>query len=252
VLGYYEPEAGWRVAPYVAVLSEADWRSSIENPYGVPGVRMGPIAFVPTDVRAGVVYTDAVALRDSVSAALVALMDTTCGTFERCVADAADAIILHELGHVYEHRAHIGRPTLWLGEMVAHYFAYAYLRERQPSRVAPWLLMHRLYAAAAPRLKSLEEFERAAGLPGMTPLEYGRLQALFLERVEQVYPRQGLGFITKLAAAFPRQERPTGCPSGGGGVCESHRRDSDEVLERLEFIEPGFIAWAKTVGQARR
>jgi hypothetical protein len=252
MLGYFEKQGGWRVAPfYVAVLSEEDWRSTIENPYGVPGVRLGPVAFVPTDVRAGAVYIDAVALRDSVKPALLAEIDSTCGTLDRCVMDAADAIILHELGHIFERRAGIGRPAVWLSEVVAHYFAYAYMRERQPSRIAAWMLMHRLYAAAAPRLKSLDEFEAARGLSGMTPLEYGRFQALFLERVEQVYARQGLGFITKLAAAFPRQERPTGCPPGGGGICDSYRLENREVLRRLEAIEPGFVAWADSVGQAR-
>jgi hypothetical protein len=136
--------------------------------------------------------------------------------------------------------------------MTAHYFAYAYLHERRRTLLDAFMLMHRVYAAATPQLTTLDQFE--AGMPPgpARAREYGRFQALFLERVEQVYARQGLGFIDKLAAAFPRQERPTGCPTGGVGVCASQRLPNDEILRRLEAIEPGFIAWAGRVGQARR
>jgi hypothetical protein len=250
---FYAREKNWRLAQFVAVLSEKDWRATIENPYGVPGVRYpGPISFVPADVQRGVVYRDIVSLWDRVTPELEAEIKQVCGSIETCAADGSDAIITHELGHVYEEYAGIGRPNVWVGELVADYLSYAYLRERRPPQFKPYLLIHRLSASSPPQFNSLDEFER--NVSSAVPAELGRLHAVLLERVQEVYAKQGLRFIEKVAAAFPRQERPTGCPTSGAaaGLCESQRLPQEEVLRRLEAIEPGFTAWAGTFGRTRR
>src|SRR6187455_1321713 len=57
------------VALRVAVLTEPDWKATIENPYGVPGVRdPGPIAFMPADVERGTLYHEVLAIADRLPA----------------------------------------------------------------------------------------------------------------------------------------------------------------------------------------
>jgi hypothetical protein len=251
---FFQKTKGWQLeAPLVAVLNQKDWQAVIENPYGVPAVRFpGPISFVPADVKVGAVYRDILALWNEATAEVQADVLATCGSVQRCAADGSDAIITHELGHIYQGQAGIGHPTVWVGELVADYISYAYLYERRPPQFQPYLLIHRISAGAPAQFMTLGEFER--DVPRAVPYELGRLHGLLLERVAQVYPKHGLSFLDKLAAAFPRKDHPTGCHTAGplAGFCESYRLEEDEVLRRLEAIEPGFQAWAASFGRPRR
>lgn len=263
---FYASGYGWNITPKLAILGEADWRATLENPYGVPAMRQpGSVAFMPADVEAGVVYHDFVDLREKMPSGLQDQLVVKCGSFERCAAEGADAIIAHELGHMYQTPAGIGSPAYWFNEFVADYFAYAYLSDRQPPQAWPYMFINRLTAAETPQFQTLDEFERR--IEEALPRELARVHGVFYERVQQVYDRQGLGFAVKLAGAFPRARYPFGCdPALDGaragasapmarswtGLCDSSRVPTDEILRRLEAIEPGFVEWASSFGMSRQ
>lgn len=253
MIDFYAAKYGDVVKPSLAILSEGDWRATMENPYGVPGVRQpGSIAFMPADVERGAVYHDVVALRKKMSQETRRDIEAVCGSLERCAAHGADGIVAHEVAHLYEVPAGIGKPAIWFGEFVTDYLTYAYLRERQPPQFRPFMLIHRVSVTAPPQFKSFDEFEEH--IADAVPAELGRLHAFFLERIEQVYERHRLGFVDRLAAAFPRPTTRDQCAIGGAkaGFCESERLSNEEILKRLDAIEPGFTSWAASLGRARR
>lgn len=242
----------------MAVLTESDWKKTIENPYGVPGVRdPDPIAFMPADVEAGVLYRDVFAIADGLSRELRTDIDARCGSLRGCTAKFADLIVLHEIGHVYVDRTRFGRPNMWLTEFAADYLAYAYLREAQHPDLMAWNIMNTITARIAPTVGSLEEFERqratADGFKRLEP-ELPRLHGILMEHIPLVYERVGSAFISRMVDAFPRQEHPSGCRTEGlsAGICESQELPEAEILRRLEAIAPGFSNWAQRYGDARR
>ena len=263
---YYANVRAWDVRPRLAVLSENDWRQAVENPYGVPAMRQpGPIAFMPASVTSGVVYRDFVAIGRNLSAALRSSVTAGCRSLEQCSADGADGIVFHELGHMYQGPAGIGSPAYWFNEFVADYIAYAYLRARAPPQTNAYMTINRLTSYEPPQFASLDAFER--GIEQALPSELGRLHGVFTERIMQVYDRQGLLFLDSLAVAFPVARHPFGCgetppPARGGsvppmsrswiGLCDESVVATQTILERLEAIEPGFIAWAQRFAEQRK
>jgi hypothetical protein len=61
------------------------------------------------------------------------------------------------------------------------------------------------------------------------PRNYGWYQCAFDQRVIAVHAQEGVGFLAKAKMAFPK---------GGPHLT------SDQVLEKLEIIGPGWKAWA--------
>ena len=241
----------------VAVLNEADWKSAIDNPYGVPGVRQpGPIAFMPADVERGTLYREVLALADSLPAATKQDIAAKCGSLSACTLQFADLIVLHEITHVYVERTSFGRPNMWVGELAPDYLVYAYLRAEHRPELAAWNVMNAVTARMTPHVTSLESLEHerhnANSLTRLEP-ELPRLHGILMERIPEVYDRVGLDFIPRLATTFPRQEHPTGCWTEGlnAGICRSQELPEAEILHRLDAVAPGFSAWSQRYGTAR-
>ena len=139
----------------------------------------------------------------------------------------------HEIGHALVGQYGIETSSHWLNEMLASYFAYVYekARDRQTATV-------------------VEEFTKMASTPGaytslqdfethyiMAPANYDWYQLQFLSRILVVYRQQGIGFLAKVRAAFPK------------GTQDMSVTDT---LARLEAITPGFKAWAKQLDQSKK
>jgi hypothetical protein len=248
------------VTLHVAVLTEPDWKATIENPYGVPGIRDPgdkPIAFMPADVEQGTLYRRVVALADSLPAATKDDITAKCGSLSACTLQYADLIILHEISHVYVERIAFGRPNMWVGELAPDYLVYQYLRGEQRPELGAWGIMNAVMARMAPHVKSLDELEqrrREEGALDRLEPELPRLHGILMERIPEVHERVGADFLPRLVKAFPRQDNPTGCGTKGlnAGICRSHELPEAEVLRRLDAITPGFTAWAASYGTARR
>ena len=245
------------VALQVAVLTEPDWKATIENPYGVPGVRdPGPIAFMPADVERGTLYHEVLAIADRLPAATKADIAAKCVSLSACTLQFADLIILHEISHVYIDRSAFGRPNLWLGEFASDYLVYQYLVGERRPELAAWRIMNGVMARVPPHVKSLDDLDRRRrdeGAFGRLAPELPRLHGILMERIPDVYDRAGADFIPQLAKAFPRQEHPTGCSSEGlsDGICQSQELPEAEVLRRLDAIVPGFTEWARSYSTPR-
>jgi len=248
------------VALHVAVLTEPDWKATIDNPYGVPGIRdpgATPIAFMPADVEQGSLYREVIALADKLPAATKDDIAAKCGSLPACTLKFADLIILHEISHVYVERMTFGRPNMWVGELAPDYLVYQYLRGDQRPELGAWSIMNAVMARMTPHVKSLDDLEqrrREEGALDRLEPELPRLHGILMERIPEVHDRIGADFIPRLVKTFPRQENPTGCGTTGlnAGICRSQELPEAEVLRRLDAITPGFTAWAGTYGTARR
>lgn len=258
-LARYTPTYG-PVALHVAVLTEPDWKATIENPYGVPGIRNQgpkPIAFMPADVEQGTLYRQVLALADKLPAATKDDIAAKCGSLSACTLKFADLIILHEISHVYVERMAFGRPNMWVGELAPDYLVYQYLRGEQRPELGAWSIMNAVMARMDPHVKSLDDLEqrrREEGALDRLEPELPRLHGILMERIPEAHDRVGGDFIPRLVQAFPRQENPTGCGTTGlsAGICRSQELPEAEVLRRLDAITPGFTAWAGSYGTARR
>ena len=245
------------VALQVAVLTEPDWKATIENPYGVPGVRHpGPVAFMPADVEQGTLYHEVLAIAGKLPPATKADVTAKCGSLSACTLQFADLLILHEIAHLYIERAAFARPNLWLGEFASDYLVYEYLRGERRPELGAWNIMNGVIARMPPHVTSLADLEqrrRQEGALNRLEPELPRLHGILMERIPEVYDRAGADFLARLAKAFPPQAQPTGCGTKGlnDGICRSQELPEAEVLRRLDAIVPGFSAWSASYATAR-
>jgi hypothetical protein len=227
---FYEDSLNVREELHLAVLTPEQWAAVITwQPYGIPGVAgTPPVAFLPaTDDN--LAANDARAIRDAVSPATIRLIEASGHSYEEGAARYVDLVGLHELGHTYTTGMGIRPSQLWLGELLATYFAYAYLRQHQPRQAQLWDGILQAYRdAVRPDHTSLADFERLYF--GVGARNYVWYQARFQEMVREAYDAMGLDFLREVRAAFPRDE--------------VERPNLEETLRRLERMHPGFGAWA--------
>lgn len=111
---------------------------------------------------------------------------------------------------------------------------------RHPRLADLWKAINELVGSrVTPTHRSLEDFERL--YIGVGIENYGWYQAKFQERAARVYDEQKIAFLHKVRATFPRLKE-------GENPVQSLLREPTPVatvLERLEEITPGFIAWSK-------
>jgi hypothetical protein len=253
---YSYPDSG---AAFIdlAVLGTADWSAVGGGPYGLPGIRSPAVVLMPAEHEKAFVYRHILSARDSLSRELRQRLQAACVRYESCATEVLDLVVLHEVGHLLEMRAPIGRPTAWFGEFLAWYFAYAFLAESHPALAARVRLIHEALAAGiSPMVPTLAAFESHLRDPRTFPgspeeglREYARLQGLMVERAVAAHTAAGAGLATGLAAAFPRRSTAPECANNR--VCTAHERTSAEVAARLEALVPGFRAWADSIGSRR-
>jgi hypothetical protein len=146
-------------------------------------------------------------------------------------------VTIHELGHIankhYYHptSAHEEFPLPWFEELLASYFAYAFLRALDPRWTA---LAQREWRASVgdytPRVVSLDwSFMRVLPGPELART-YGWYQLVLNLRVADLYAAHGLDFLRRLRNTLP--------------VDTMDAWTTESLLARLEEVAPGFQSWA--------
>ena len=154
-------------------------------------------------------------------------------TYDEAVTRVTLQLAHHEAGHTRVYEYGIQPPNLWLNEMLANYFAYAYEKARDhQTAITAEAFVKTGFAPGAYTYTSLEDFE--AHSSNIQPANYDWYQLQFGVRAFEIYNEQGLEFLEEVKKAFPR-----GTP----------KMTVAETLSRLETISPGFQAWAKKLSQ---
>lgn len=218
---------------WLAVLTEEQWNRTITwQPYGIPGVAGKPaVAFLPaTDDNTAT--NDALDLRPHVSAATIGKLEAAGYSWEEASRRYVNLVGLHELGHTYAHAYGIRTPSNWVNELLATYFAYAFLSARYADRATVWdAILDGYVDAVSPEHTTLAAFDSLYF--GVGARNYIWYQARFQEMVERTHAAAGLDFLRRVRAAFPPDQATTPSPQ--------------VVLGRLERIQPGFAEWAASL-----
>jgi hypothetical protein len=219
----------------LAVLTESDWAALTPVPYGIPFFSApASIIFLPATLD-GPIPTDYLTHRPNYSAASLEKIRASGRSFEEGARTTVDLIGLHELGHLYTRAFGIRPPSPWVSEFLATYFAYAFLRRQHPELASLWDGIVPLPASVQPQHTSLADFDRLYF--GVGPQNYFWYQGTFAAKVTEVFSERGLDFVVAMRTAFP---------AGASEQLSGH-----EVLDRLERIHPGFIAWAAALEPTR-
>lgn len=233
---FYRAKLGVQLNDLVlAVLNPRQWpRVSAPIPYGMPSVEGHPrVIVMPADwdlVTAMPLPKESDAtlrLREQAKASGMA--------WKNLIHRGADGIGAHELGHVILEDYGIDGQTHWFNEFLASYVGDVYIVEKQPGDVEA----NRIFWKASlewphPRF-TLSDFEAHYDeLMENDPRNYGWYQCAFDQRVIAVHEREGIGFLAKIKTAFPK---------GGPSLT------SDQVLQKLETLDPGWKAWAALLNE---
>lgn len=228
---FYERRLQIKEEVTLAVLTPEQWRQvGLQVPYGVPNVSSSPrVIFLPATTNNATTEAT-LSLKNKASRATLKMVAASGFTYEEGASKSVDLIGLHELGHVYATAYGINSANRWLDEFLATYFAYAYLRQRQPKLARLWEAISNAYVdAIQPKHTTLEDFERLYFGVGLD--NYGWYQAKLLLKVAQIHKARRLKFLEEVRKVFPQSEREP--------------LPLEAALERLEKISPGFVAWSK-------
>lgn len=225
-------ELGVNVPLSLAVLDTKQWKlAERQLPYPMPSVTGDPpVALMPADWGSGSGFFPKHYDSDP---ALVKVARARGVSWDEASHRAADLIGGHELGHAVLDGYGIVPGTHWMNEMLASYVLYAYLQSdrRDLLWLVPVLQVSNQIRHPQPYM-SLEDFEsRYMQILSTDAVNYGWYQGQFIEQIEKVYARKGIGFLLEVRAAFPPGPK-------------RFALGNDETLRRLEKISPGFIAWA--------
>ena len=214
----------------VALLSPRDWARASAGAHAIPwSSRRDRLVVVPVRADMGLLTQGG--------------QDTTRAR------QVLEIIELHQLGHVlageYLYPAGFDAerpPVLWFEELLASYFGEMYMRARKPE-LANFAkdLAEDVVAVGKPRFTSLQQLDAyydgyLTSPQGANTL--GWYQNAFNLRAAELYEEMGPDFIRRVRSALPwaRFENWT----------------TDELLEELEEISPGFIAWADEMAERTR
>jgi hypothetical protein len=234
-LRFYEDKLKTKTEFCIAVLTKSDWeRVEKGTPFGLPSVSAAPHVMLLPATHDGVVVKDVMALRGKASPATFRKIEQSGFTFEQGAEKFLDLISLHELGHILTLAYGIHPPSRWSNEFLATYFAFTYLRHAHPQLATLFVAMtHDLQCRDGdkPRHTALEDFDRLYS--GVGSANYGWYQSAFVGQVEQVYDVKKLSFLEDVRTAYPADTKEGQPPRA--------------VLERLEKICPGFVAWGEAL-----
>lgn len=217
----------------LAVLSPADWSPvTTRDPYGMPSVQGHPrVITMPADWNQAVIIP--VPPITSLTPALQRQIRSTGKSVADVMHTGADSIGTHELGHAIIEDYGIGWTTYWFNEFLASYVGNVYVEAERPAdRAADHIFWQ--YGLTFPHPHtSLDYFETHYDeLSEKAPQNYGWYQCALDQRVLAVYRKEGLSFLPKIKAAFPKN---------------GPKLTSAQVLDKLDGIDPGWKAWAAQV-----
>lgn len=226
---YFERELGARFPLHLAVLTSEDWFDPYPGaeryPYGMPwGWVEDLLMTVPASLEQGVLIS---------------------GSDRDADLRRVQFVLLHELGHLANKRyLHPDSPrpyssVHWLEELLATYFAYAFVRTHDPRWAeagrAEWATIVEGYT---PPVLSLDwPFMRELP-PGEAARTYGWYQNLLNLRVAELYEKHGLDLLRRLRSELPWSR--------------SGEWTTETVLPILERVAPGFQAWADGLSSGQR
>lgn len=216
---FFQHELGISFDIRLAALAPRDWFSPYTSdlPYGIPwGSVPERLIVVPSSLKEGALISE----RDS--------------AFN---SRFVDFVALHEFGHIankqFFHPAstHEEFPIAWFEELLATYFAYAFMSTTDPA----WCDSARSFwrgelAGYSPRVVSLD-WSFMNSLPGPElGRTYGWYQMLLNLRAADTYAEHRIAFLRRLQTTLP--------------VDSLDHWSTDLLLARLEAIAPGFREWA--------
>lgn len=217
----------------LAVLSPQDWSPvTTRDPYGMPSVQGHPrVITMPADWTQAVIIS--VPAIDDLPAAMQRQVRATGKSMVDIVHVGADSIGTHELGHAIVEDYGIGWTTYWFNEFLASYVGNVYVEEKRPAdRAADHIFWQTGLRYPHPHT-SLDYFETHYDeLSEKAPQNYGWYQCALDQRVLAVYAKEGLAFLPKVKAAFPKN---------------GPKLTSTQVLDKLEEMDPGWKQWAVEV-----
>jgi len=226
-VAYFDSTLEVELFVHVALLGPEEWKrlNTPPAPYSLflPGVAAGPphIMFLPAE-------------RGHALDSLVMKINRESASLQR-MAPSSDELSLrysalvgfHELGHVVARAYELEAPSSWFNEFLATFLAYAFLRDQSPQDARIWHEVTTSFVEEIEPTKiALEDIHSGVGVQNYLWYQ-GSLQV----RVDEVYRRQGLAFISQLKSFFAS-------PSSVGD-------SPDDFLHTLEGISPGFESWAK-------
>ncbi len=220
---------GVSIEPVVAVLAPNDWSVFPTAPGMVPGV-VGldsgrylvrvpvPTATMSAAYREAEPYLPAARLAELRAAGL---------SYSDAVASATEAILYHELGHIYALEMGIGIEPRWFAEFIASYIGYSGLVQvSEQDRIVWDAIMDARAAAPGPSPGTIAGFDGFLGSEGI--LWY---QGHFAELVRELRPELGFDFVRDVQRIH------------------TSRYDPDDLMARLGEISPRFITWADSLGR---
>jgi hypothetical protein len=230
---FYSKELGIHLDLTVAVLDAKQWEQlDILDPYGVPTVTDFPpyVALLPanwSENRLGMLPAETEA-----DPALVKQVQAAGAVWSETFYRGFDAIIGHEFGHAAARTYGIKPPTHWFDEFLATYFGIAFIRHRHRELLFPVQTFFAINRGYSHQYTSLNDFESRYPISGSSPTNYGWYQAMFEQRIEQVYAQQGIDFLKQARTLFPANSNAAPLSNA-------------EVLAKLDRICPGFRGWAQ-------
>lgn len=237
---FVEQQLGVDVPLSLAVLDAKQWkRVEHQLPYPMPSVTGEPsVALMPADWAQG---PDFFPKQSEVDPALVKTARMHGMTWTEASHRAMDLVGGHELGHAALDAFGISPGTHWLNEFLASYVMYAYLEHDR--RDLLWLIpaMQAICRVDKPQPHvSLDDFEaQYMRILSTDPANYSWYQGQFMAQVQALYRRKGVSFLREMRKEFPPGE-------------QRFALGNAETLRRLDAIDPGFSAWAKSLAALPR
>lgn len=214
----------------IALLNEDHWGQMRNSPFGLPYVygESPAVAVFPAE-SGGSVYEFFLTLEEDIPQSLKEEVASLGYSWEEFAGKVVDFIGFHEIGHPYAEAYGIGRSARWLNEFVASYFAYLYMYNNSPEMAKIWKLSGDIVLEVyTPKYKSLEKFNELYSRVGVP--NYGWYQSAIEKRANKVVEEKGISFLDDLKKQFPEDV---------GDL------PNEEILNRLEKIDPGFKEWSK-------
>ena len=217
---YFEHELGVSFPLRLAVLSPEDWFSPYGGdsmPYGMPWAWVGDLLMAaPASLDEGVLIF---------------------GSDDEATRRRVQFVLLHEFGHLankqhlHPESPHPYSSVFWFEELVATYFAYAYVRAHDPGWAETSQREWGDYVGGhTPPVLSLDWSFMWDLPPDEFARTYAWYQNLLNLRAVNLYEQYGLDFLRMVRARLPWE-------NSGEWMTES-------LLPALEEIAPGFEAWA--------
>lgn len=232
-IDYYAGRFNVHFAPItMVVLNPNQWpKVDGDNPYGMPSVsESAPSVFVMPSSWNEVTWMP-FPKREEVDPAILRRALKGGRSWDQVKFEGGDGIGTHEIGHSIIDQLGIDAQTYWFNEFLASYVGYAYLKAHDPRQALSSEIFW-TYGLKAPHpFTKLNDFEsKYAELGQKYPANYGWYQVALDQRVIEIYQQRGVDYLRTIRAQFPK-----GAP----------RLDSTQVLNKLEGISPGWIAWSR-------